>query len=339
MKKIAGSSLPFLESDCMDYGSNVMLVAKTDECGVYKIENETGDGVMTIYEILPGIQVMYNDFHMEYAESDFEIKDDNWLYIDHCREGRMETISEGIGEKTLWANCLDVDVRQHHEGISRFPTSHFHGITIGFFLPDAQKSLETQFSGFPVSLEKLREKYCADSTPHIIEASKEIDAVFSQMYRLPHHIQVIYLRIKIIELLLYLDYLSLPEQEAEKTYFYRTDVEKARAIAERMEKYPENHYTISQLSDMYGTSESALKSCFKNEFGMPLYTYLQSCRIQKAAGLLIRQGNMKIEDAALAVGYESAGKFTAVFKKIMGVTPSEYKKHPFARPIGFSDGE
>ena len=40
------------------------MIAKEDGCSVFKMENETGEGIMTCYPIFPGIELIYNDIHI-----------------------------------------------------------------------------------------------------------------------------------------------------------------------------------------------------------------------------------------------------------------------------------
>ncbi|MBQ5676409.1 MAG: hypothetical protein IIV45_15300 [Lachnospiraceae bacterium] len=48
----------------VDCGDNVKEIICDGNCKVFKMENETGEGVMTAYEVFPGAIVMFNDFHM-----------------------------------------------------------------------------------------------------------------------------------------------------------------------------------------------------------------------------------------------------------------------------------
>ena len=44
------------------------------------------------------------------------------------------------------------------------------------------------------------------------------------------------------------------------------------------------------------------------------------------AEILLREGNMSVSDAARAVGFDSASRFTSAFKEKYGVSPSEYRR-------------
>lgn len=41
-----------------------------------KVNDSTGEGVMTIYQVLPGIMVCFSDMHMEKCDSEFELQED-----------------------------------------------------------------------------------------------------------------------------------------------------------------------------------------------------------------------------------------------------------------------
>ena len=64
-------------------------VAESGGCRVFQFHSESGEGIMTQYDLFPGVYLMYNDFHMESYDSVFRTTED-MLCIDYCRQGRME---------------------------------------------------------------------------------------------------------------------------------------------------------------------------------------------------------------------------------------------------------
>ena len=67
-------------------------------CTIYKMDCADGLGLMTVYQVFPGIQLIYNDF--EATEYEWEsILDKDILEINHCREGRE-------GSRLLSGSCL-----------------------------------------------------------------------------------------------------------------------------------------------------------------------------------------------------------------------------------------
>lgn len=75
-------------------------------------------------------------------------------------------------------------------------------------------------------------------------------------------------------------------------------------------------------------SEDHLRRIFSQMTGNRFSAYLEHCRIMQARRLLEFQPDMKISRLAELVGYPLDGQyFSKVFRKICGVTPTEYRNH------------
>ena len=127
--------------DKAGFGSNVHEVAAEGECKVLRIDDESGEGFMTMYRVLDGIYLMYNDFHLKNCISEYQ-NAETVLCIDHCHEGRIEHENSLGWRYYMEAGDLRIDKRVHHEGKVELPLSHYHGITIGFVKGAAQDSLK-----------------------------------------------------------------------------------------------------------------------------------------------------------------------------------------------------
>lgn len=195
-------------------------VAESGGCRVFQFHSETGEGIMTQYDLFPGVYLMYNDFHMESYDSVFRTTED-MLCIDYCRQGRMEYPAGPDTYSYVEAGDLKLDRRLEHQGHFTFPLSHYHGITIGFTLPLAAQSLKEWVREFPVDLVQLQEKFCAGRHPRVIHGAPSVDHIFQELYAVPEQIKLPYFRIKVLELLLYLDALEL-DGRTEKPYFYKS---------------------------------------------------------------------------------------------------------------------
>ena len=71
------------------YG-NIQKVEKKNITGMtYQLSNETGHGEITVYRVFTGIELYYNDMHMEYCnQNQATVK--NMIEINHCLIGRFE---------------------------------------------------------------------------------------------------------------------------------------------------------------------------------------------------------------------------------------------------------
>ena len=82
--------------------------------------------------------------------------------------------------------------------------------------------------------------------------------------------------------------------------------------------------SVSQVASELGLREGHLSHLFKKETGTTMGNYLTRCRIQKAMSLL-RQRKLKVYEVAEACGYRDITYFSGTFKKLVGMTPSEYQ--------------
>lgn len=306
-------------------GRDFMLpLAESDGCGVYQVRSDSGDGTMTIYRVLPGVTLMYNDFHMSAFDSSFQTSAD-LLCIDYCREGRMEYEVGKDACSYVEAGDLKIDRRLKHQGHFSFPLSHYHGVTIGFQLPEAAVEAARLFGDYPLDLRALQRKFCPGAWPRVIHSAPSIDHIFQELYAVPARIKMPYFRVKIQELLLYLDALELRE-DVEKPYFYKSQVEKVKAIRNYLTEHLDRHVTLKELSGRFQMPPTTLKACFKTVFGSPVNTYMRSYRMDRAASFLRQEPSASVMEIAGRVGYDSASKFAAAFKSVKGVTPLEYRR-------------
>ncbi len=72
-------------------------------------------------------------------------------------------------------------------------------------------------------------------------------------------------------------------------------------------------------------SSPYLSRIFKEQTGEGINHYITRLRIERAMELL-HDPSLKIADVAVRSGYDNIPYFTKVFKKVVGVTPQEYKK-------------
>jgi len=88
---------------------------------------------------------------------------------------------------------------------------------------------------------------------------------------------------------------------------------------------PAQSWTLEQLGREAGLSRSSLHERFVHFIGQPPMQYLTSWRMQAAAGRL-RDGDAKLAEIALAVGYESEAAFSRAFKRVVGVAPGAWRR-------------
>lgn len=89
-------------------------------------------------------------------------------------------------------------------------------------------------------------------------------------------------------------------------------------------EYYNPEFNLAMLADEINVQEKKLYRDFKKMFGVSFSSYLEILRIQSAQELL-KKGS-SVQDVAEAVGYSSDYSFRRAFKRVIGVTPSDYQK-------------
>ena len=93
---------------------------------------------------------------------------------------------------------------------------------------------------------------------------------------------------------------------------------------------PSEAWTVQKLGRQVGLSRSALAEHFGEVMGEPIFGFLTNWRLTMAAEFLLATAR-PIESIAHEAGYESAGAFSAAFKRMFGKPPSTWRKRRRAR--------
>lgn len=94
-------------------------------------------------------------------------------------------------------------------------------------------------------------------------------------------------------------------------------------------KYIAGHYqepdiSVGVIAGALGISEGHVSHLFKKETGDTILGYLTAYRIHKAMSLL-KDCRMKVYEVTEQVGYRDMAYFSTSFKRVVGVSPSEYQ--------------
>jgi ribose 5-phosphate isomerase B len=82
---------------------------------------------------------------------------------------------------------------------------------------------------------------------------------------------------------------------------------------------------VSVLSRLAKMSQSHFSKLFKLSTGLAPHQFVLQERINRSKELL-RQGNAKIVEIALGVGFENQAHFTTVFGHLVGMTPRQFQR-------------
>jgi transcriptional regulator GlxA family with amidase domain len=107
----------------------------------------------------------------------------------------------------------------------------------------------------------------------------------------------------------------------------------------RIREHIERHYakpvTVAQLARMARLSTFHFIRVFRAETGQTPHQYLRHRRLERAKELLVTTP-MSVTEICDAVGFQSLGSFSALFRKVTGETPAGYRaKRRRSPPIPF----
>jgi len=96
-------------------------------------------------------------------------------------------------------------------------------------------------------------------------------------------------------------------------------------VVERIRSNLDKPLEVRELSQLADMSQSHFSKLFKQSTGLTPHQFILCERINRSKELL-RQGNTKIVDIALEVGFQSQAHFTTVFGGFVGKTPRQFQR-------------
>ncbi len=120
------------------------------------------------------------------------------------------------------------------------------------------------------------------------------------------------------------------ENEAAKECENSCEDIRMNAVAELMCSYIDKHYqediSLQTAARALNYSDAYFCRIFKQCFDKSFIVYLSEYRVNKAKQLLADVKN-NVKDISQWVGYRDSNYFAKVFKRVEGVTPTEYRVH------------
>ncbi len=102
-------------------------------------------------------------------------------------------------------------------------------------------------------------------------------------------------------------------------------LEKLQHIMREQKPFLQPDFSLPDLAQQLNVSVHLLSQAINNGLGKSFFELLAEYRVVEAKQLLKDQPNIKVEEIAEQVGYNSKSSFNTAFKKRTGMTPSEYR--------------
>lgn len=96
------------------------------------------------------------------------------------------------------------------------------------------------------------------------------------------------------------------------------------SIVDYIHGHLDEDLSLNSLANMVQMSSFSLARAFKRSSGITLHQYIIQCRIHKAKQLLANS-ELSILEISLQVGFQTHSHFTNVFRRLTGITPSQFR--------------
>lgn len=251
------------------------------------------------FRIFPDIRLICDDMPTTGSNDIFEVS--------CCLRGVCEYRTESGYIYLSKGSCMIMKQGLYSECVTA-RSANCHTVTL-IIESRSHNSMTNELIGISDFLHQLR-----NNKAYIFQHEK-ITEILSELYNGCVNDQTSVMKIKTLELFMLLN---------EYRFKYSSRDEKIKIVGEFICKHLSEHYTISQLSEMFEIDGTTLKNLFKKVHGCPVYNYAKNRKMFRAAELL-RTADMKVIDISEEVGYSNASKFSSAFRDVMGVNPKYYQ--------------
>ena len=293
---------------------------------IYRVEGMDGEGTVEVFQLFPGVILQFHNFHCQSFQLAMEQEKQisEGLKINYCLEGRMEVrMSDGYS-LFMTPGKISLDSRTVQDKF-QFPTGCYRGIELFLHYSFLEQEIPEVWKFCSIDIHGMKERFLKESDSYVLRADERLESLFQTVTDAPNEHKVEYYRIKMTELLFWLQFMDMPRRSDNSSLMTLGQVEIAKRVMETISNNLHQHYSIEELATVFGISASSVQNYFQGVYGKNISSYLKETRMS-AASDMIKNEDLQIAEVAQAVGYENASKFAAAFRKFCGVSPTEYRR-------------
>lgn len=115
--------------------------------------------------------------------------------------------------------------------------------------------------------------------------------------------------------------LENPGKDFQKSY------DRIRGVIEHINQNFGEKLTLDELAALAHMNKTYLSTYFKEVMHIGIFEYIEQIRINYACTLL-KASQLSVTEISFETGFNSVSYFNRMFKRIVGVSPKEYRKNP-----------
>lgn len=308
-----------------------VLTKSTEDYSIYTVLPEYGEGGFTIFKVIPGFKLGFNDFFVGEKIINqipkYQMFSEPILKINYCLKGKMlsyndkgKVCASNKGSTAYYAGIENIHTVEHFD-------KHYESIALfGYFekiidiFEEIFQVKRSAFSGFNELINREKEFVVLKSDARVICILNEIKEAFKNNENDS-------VRLKAIELLLYELKNFEKNKKRKEVYYNRYTVDRIIEVEKYIRNNLDEKITINKLSDEFNISFDTLKRCFKQMFSTSIYAYIKKTRMEKAKELL-ESSDKGITEISLICGYSNHHSFSKAFKEHYKIAPREIRRWP-----------
>ena len=218
-----------------------------------------------------------------------------------------------------------ITIQDQSQKTFQLPLKHYHGIRIGIDPKLAPPMFSAYMQNGTVEPLKVAARLCGDKPSVILRSLEPLKHIFAESYAVSEKNKCAYLKIKLLELLFVLSQVDTSQLRYEEYSVARTQAELVKKVAAYISDNLNDALNLKKLTNQFGVSATYLQKSFHAVYGLPVASFIRLQKMQKAAQELIHT-DRSIDAIAEEFGYINESKFSAAFKKLMGDSPSVFRR-------------
>lgn len=171
---------------------------------IYTISPKFGKGTMQSFEVMPGAEIVYSNVYITTPiQKNIQCKD-RFIEVTYCFHGQMNMLFSDQPAMIMSDHYISVFNGASHLKSCDFGEEPFIGVSVVVYLPQIINSLNIMLGTIAFDEDMDFQGLFTAGGCFIAPATKSVEHIFTELLLLPEQYRNYLMRIKVMELLLYL---------------------------------------------------------------------------------------------------------------------------------------
>lgn len=304
------------------FNAYMHMISSRDAEMTYRLKSDTGEGIMRRYNVSKGVDYIYSEIEKYYPGYQEQKRFVKYIEIMYMIEGHADFEMEN--RRCASADTGDVCIFNSRIGTKSVTVGAkgMRCISLVLFIDDLADELNRVFDSRSFDKDKIFSGVMKSESCICFPATDMLKSVFNELMHLPESYGDYHRKLLTYQVILATMDIS-GKKFTDQQYFSKDTENKVHKARKILGTDISADISIEDLSGRVKLNRTTLQRVFKQMYGVTIYEYRTQVRMQEAKNLLLKN-KYSITEIAGMCGYSNASKFSAVFKKYTGMSPSEY---------------